>query len=96
MLRDINGLLALSAYLPGKPLGKDQVCGRGNEKRLYTHIKEPVYRSRGIVGVKGGKDHMAGQSGFNCDLGSLKVPDLSHHYYVRVLPEERPEGGCKV
>src|SRR5262245_50868096 len=44
--------LALLAYLSHEPLRLDQVYRSSNQERLYTHVHQPAYRRRRVVGVQ--------------------------------------------
>jgi hypothetical protein len=38
---------------------------------------------------------VAGERGLDRDSGRLGVADLTEHHHVRVLPQQRPQGGAE-
>ena len=50
-------------------------------------MKETPDDIEDIVGMNCGKNKVPSQGRLNGDLGSLRVPDLSYHYLIRIMPQ---------
>ena len=69
---------------------------RGDEVALELEVGQASDRRGGIVGVQGGEDQVAGQSGLDGVLGRLGIADLTDHDDVGILPQDVPQGSAKV
>jgi hypothetical protein len=83
---------AVGAVLAHQALGQDPDEGRGDEEVGDTEVQEARDGRRGVVGVQGGEDEVAGEGGLDGVLGGLGVPDLAHHDDVGVLAQDRAQG----
>src|SRR5713101_2516361 len=61
---------------------------RPHQVGLDAHVDEAGDGARGVVGVDGAEDEVAGQRGLDGDLRRLAVADLADHDHVRVLAKE--------
>ena len=63
--------------------------------RWNAHVQEPGHRPGGVCGVNGGQDQVARDGRAHGDLRCLPVTNLTHHHDVRVLAQDRSQGGRK-
>src|SRR5580765_3782258 len=68
-------------------LSEDTFERRRDEKRLNTHVQQPGYRARRVVGVQRAKDLVTSQSRANRNLSSFRIPNFAHHHHVGVLAQ---------
>src|SRR5713226_2510386 len=81
-------LAALLAEDAHQALRQHADQGRPHQVGLDAHVDEAGDGARGVVGVDGAEDEVAGQRGLDGDLRRLAVADLADHDHVRVLAEE--------
>src|SRR5712691_4424829 len=84
-------LLAVLADHADQPLRQDTVERRDKVVWLDAHIDEASNYVGDVVGVHGGENQVAGQSGLDGDLRGLLVADLAHHDLVGVVAQNGAE-----
>ena len=75
-----------------QPLGAGENDGGGNQKRRDAHVVEPRHGTGGVVTVHGAQHLVAGERGFDGDLGGFGVADFPDHDDVRILPQNGAQG----
>ena len=84
-----------------QPLGDDPFeHSRQLQANLFLMVRgkdgdDTGDRLRGIQGVEGGHDQMAGLGCGQGGLDRLEVPHLAHQDHIRILPEGHPQGAGK-
>ena len=82
------GSFATGADAAQKPLAQDCFEGRGDEEWLHAHVDHAGDGARGVVGVQGSEDEVAGEGSLDGDLSRLQVARFPHHDAIGILPEE--------
>src|SRR5690242_1537010 len=77
----------------GQALGDHQSHRRGDGVGRDAHVHQARDGLRRVVGVQRGEHHVAGLRSLDADLGRFQVADLADHDHVRVLAQERAQGG---
>ena len=70
--------------------------GRADQEALDPEVDQARDRGRGVVGVQGGEDEVAGERGLDRVLRRLGVADLADHDDVRVLAQDVAQGAGEV
>ena len=95
-------LAAVRTDLADQPLRHDDAERSRDQKRLDPHVQEPGDRRGRIVGVKRGKQQVAGERRLDGDFGRFVIADLADHDDVGILTEKgsqarsKRETGCLV
>ena len=84
---------ALRAQPACEPLRQHADRSRGRQERLDAHLGQARDRAGGVVGVQRAQHEVAGQRGFDGDLGGLVVANLTDHHDVGVAPQDRAQAG---
>ena len=85
------GLAAVPAQAAHETLGHEAAPGRGHQVAGHAHLDEAVDGCRGVVGVQGAEDLMAGDGGVGGHLGGLEIADLADHDDVGVGAHQRAQ-----
>ena len=64
---------------------------RCHEIRLDAHVHEPRQRAGGVVGVQGGKNHVAGERCLHGDLRGFLVADFADEHDVGIVAQNRAQ-----
>src|SRR5437660_182637 len=80
---------------PDQTLGDDPLDQRGRQVAGDADVDEPCDGRRGVVGVQGGEDQVAGHGGPHGHLRGFLVPDLADKDDIRILAKDGPEGARK-
>src|SRR5215207_5145684 len=87
--------LAVLADAPYQTLRYHEIYGAGHVEGFDAHVDHTGDRTGCIVGVEGRQHQMAGERRLDGNASGLQVPDLTDHDDVRILPQERFQGGGK-
>ena len=90
-----DGPLAVFAYHPDQALGQDAVQGGDEVVGLHPHVHESTQHVHHVVGMHRGEDQVAGESRLDGDLGRLRIPDLTHHDLVGIVPQNGAQSAGK-
>ena len=93
LLVEFRRSLADRAEFADEALGEDGADGGCDEERLDPDICETGDGGRGVVGVEGGENQVAGEGCVDRDVGGLGIPDFPDHDDVGSLAEHGAEGG---
>ena len=71
-----------------QPLRQHGDQRRSEQVILHAHVDQARDGARGVVGVQGGEDQVAGQGGLDRDIGGFAVADFADHDHVRILAHD--------
>ena len=94
-MRGLVFLPAPPANLPKQALGHDQVYRGADQVRVHAQVQQPRHGSGGAVGVKGGKQQVAGHGSVEGDVGRFEVANFTDQEHVGVLAQDRAQAGGK-
>src|SRR5207253_2811202 len=63
---------------------------------LDAHVVQTGDGAGGVIRVQGAQDLVAGESSFDGNIGGLVVSNFTHHHDVRVLTQNRTQGGSEI
>src|SRR5687768_1328796 len=89
-------LFTILANTTNQSLCLDEVYAGGDKKGFDAHIHQAGDSRRSIVGVEGGKHEVAGELSIDGDFRRFEVADFADQNDVRVLTQERSQGGGKI
>lgn len=95
-LVDGDLVLARFADFSEEALREHQVDRSGDEEGLHAHVEQARNGAWRIVGVQCREHQVARERGFDGDLRSLEVADLTDHDDVWILAQERAQRGREV
>ena len=80
---------------PSQPLGNYEVECTSHHIRQSSQIKHPTNSLYSRIGMDSTKHQMSSHGRFHSHFQSLGITDLSHHDYIRVLPQSRSQTTSK-
>src|SRR5713101_1093806 len=81
-------LLAFGTNHAHQALRHDAIQGGDEIIRFNTHVDEASNDVGHVVGVDGGEDQVAGESGLNGDLRGFLIADFADHDLVRIVAQD--------
>jgi len=95
LFRGRKGFLAVGTDRANQALGKGNKEHGGHQKRLDPHIEKPGHGARRVVRVHGAQEPVARLRRLHGDHCRFRIPDLTDHDHVRILPQYRPQAPRK-